>query len=321
MCNSVYETECPQIGIEGGCCGPCWGDTLGDILPGGWFAYGINGTCGEPGPPIGVDWGDGNTCGSGMGPWRFCFDLITRGNPDCNLDSTRKDLSVGFFTFADGETGSWTGDASVCAYDGPAKISLKAKCGRVSTSDVEILGPLCTGDTLHYPLEEDGVTHWEWNISPFWAAPSLTNTGENGGMIEVPMVNTTDEPVDVAGVLIGRQTGSEDIVIRQFTFKLNDPVTCETVAVEPSTGSPADRMIRLYPVPADQSVVLEWAFDIQRDALIDIYNSQGMWQEQIEVNSSEGNRKMINTAQWPSGIYLVSLSNTDFRYVAKLVKM
>ncbi|MBL0009570.1 MAG: hypothetical protein IPP25_21005 [Saprospiraceae bacterium] len=79
-----------------------------------------------------------------MGPWKFCFDLTTRGNPDCNLDSTRKDLSIGFFTFADGETGAWTGDASVCAYDGPGKISLKAKCGRVSTSDVEILGPFCT---------------------------------------------------------------------------------------------------------------------------------------------------------------------------------
>ena len=45
MCNSVYETECPQMGVDGACCNPCWGDTLGDILPGGWFAYGINGTC------------------------------------------------------------------------------------------------------------------------------------------------------------------------------------------------------------------------------------------------------------------------------------
>lgn len=321
MCNSVYETECPQMGIEGGCCGPCWGDTLGDILPGGWFAYGINGTCSVPGPPIGVDWGDGNTCGTGMGPWSFCFDLITRGNPDCNLDSTRKDLSVGFFTFADGETGAWTGDASVCAYDGPAKISLKAKCGRVSTSDVEILGPLCTGDTLQYPLEEDGVTHWEWNISPFWAAPSLTNTGDNNSEINSPLINTSEQPVDVTGVLIGRQAGSEDIVIKQFTFKLLDVETCEIVSVEPSNGSPSEGKIRLYPMPADQSVVVEWSFILQQSASIDIYNSHGVFQEKIRVPTGNGNQKRIDTGSWSPGIYYITLSNSDFKYVAKLIKI
>ncbi len=321
MCNSVFETDCPQMGVTGGCCGPCWGDTLGDILPGGWFAYGVNGTCATPGPPIRVDWGDGNTCGAGMGPWSFCFNLITRGNPDCNLDSTRKDLSVGFFTFADGETGSWTGSASVCAYDGPAKISLKAKCGRVSTSDIEILEPMCSGDTLHYPMDEEGITHWEWNISPFRAAPSLTNTSENGSVIVSPLINTSDEPMDVTGMLIGRQTGSEDIVLKQFTFKLKDAETCGTVSVDPSSESSSEGKIRLYPMPVDQSVVLEWAFELQRTATIDIYNSQGVWQEKLIAIPGEGNQKRIPTGTWAPGIYVITLSNADFSYVAKLVKL
>jgi hypothetical protein len=321
ICNSVYETDCPQMGVTGACCGPCWGETIGDLLPGGWFAYGVNGSCPTPGPPVAVDWGDGNTCGAGMGPWSFCFDLVTRGNPDCNMDSTRKDLSVGFFTFADGEVGAWTGDASVCAYDGPAKISLKAKCGRISTSDTEILEPLCSGDTLQYPMDVEGVTHWEWNISPHWAAPSLTNTSENGSVIVSPLVNTGDEPVDVTGMLIGRQAGSEDIVIKQFTFKLNDAETCGTVSVDPSSESSSVGKIRLYPMPVDQSVVLEWAFALDRPATIDIYNSQGVLQGNLPVLVGEGNQKRIPTGTWAPGIYVITLSNADFSYVARLVKL
>jgi hypothetical protein len=321
MCSSLYETDCPQTGIDGACCNPCWSDTAGDTLPGGWFAYGIDGSCPGLGPPIRLDWGDGNTCGGGMGPWSFCFDLTTRDIADCMGDTTRKDLSIGFFTFADGETGAWTGNASVCAYDTPAKLSLKAKCGRISTSDVEILGPFCPGDTLQYPLQEEGVTPWEWNISPFWAAPALTNTGDNNAEIQTPLINTTEETVDVTGVMIGRQTGSEDIVVKQFTFKLLDDEACGTVSVEPSKGSPVEGKIRLYPLPADQSVVLEWSFVLQQSANIEIYNSHGVFQEKISVPTGEGNQKRIATGTWSPGIYYITLGNSAFKYVAKLVKI
>ena len=59
MCHLLYSADCPAVGgIQGGCCGPCWINS-GEILPPGWFAYGINGSCATPGPPISVDWGDG----------------------------------------------------------------------------------------------------------------------------------------------------------------------------------------------------------------------------------------------------------------------
>lgn len=321
MCNSVFESDCPQSGVHGACCGPCWEDNQGDLLPPGWFAYGINGTCATPGPPVGVDWGDGNSCGRGMGPWHFCFDLITRGTPDCLGDSTRQDLSLGFFTFSDGETGAWTGDQSVCAYDLPLKLSLKAKCGRVTTHDLEQLPPLCSGDTLIYQIEEPGVTSWEWNISPFWAVPYFTNHGENGTTIAAPLINDNHEPVDITGILIGHTTGTEDIELRKFKFKLLDAETCGTVSVAPSNGSGAPGRIRLYPMPVDERVMLEWDFELLHSASITIYNSHGIQQEEIPVSTDDGHRKQIVTSSWSPGIYLVRLSNSDVSYVTKLVKL
>jgi hypothetical protein len=319
MCNSSYEVDCPHQGIEGACCNPCWIDTIGTILPAGWFAYNINGSCATPGPPVAVDWGDGGHCGGGMGPWQFCFDLKTRDVPDCMGDSTKMDLSIGFFTFADGETGAWTGNASICALDVPLKLSYKAKCGRIATHDLEHLPDLCSGDILEYRIEEQDISHWEWNISPHWAVPYLTNRGDNGFNIEAPLVNNTDEPVDITAVLIGYTEGSNDKVIRQFTFKLKDAVTCETVSTE-SPKVDLDKL-KVYPIPANESVMLEWSFDLERDATVEIYNSHGMVQDILNVSSADGQRKRIDMSDWSQGIYYISLSNGDFRYVARMVKM
>ncbi len=320
ICNTYYESSCPDGGVYGGCCGPCW-ETPGNLLPPGWFAYGINGSCPQPGPPVSVDWGDGNTCGNGMGPWKFCFDLTTRDVPDCMTDTTRKDLSIGFVTFADGETGAWTGSSSVCGGDAPLKISLQAKCGRVSILDTEQLPPLCNGDTLQYIIDEPGVSHWEWNISPFWAVPYLTNKGENGFPINAPLVNYSGEPVDIQATLIGHMNVSPDKVVKKFTFKLDDQGTCETVSTESANGSRVDASkLRVFPVPANESVVLEWSFEVEKDASLEIYNSQGIRQELTTVSVSDRNQKRIDTSTWPQGVYMVSLSNGKIRYVARIAK-
>jgi hypothetical protein len=323
MCNSVYEVDCPHKGVIGGCCGPCWGDTLGEILPGGWFAYGINGTCPDPGPPIRVDWGDGNTCGAKMGPWKFCFDLTTRDAPDCLGDSTRRDLSLGFFTFSDGETGSWTGSATVCAYDQPVKLTLKAKCGRVSTRNPETLPNLCSGDTLEYLLDEPNISHWEWNISPFWAVPYLPNQGENGFTIVAPLINLSGKPVDITGNLIGHESGSTDIVLKKFKFKLLDTETCNIVSVDHpnSTNDGRYHKIKIYPTPASDYATLEWYFNLTSDAFISIYTTDGVKVKQIAVTPNDGHTKQIYTGSLSPGIYTVSLSNTAFNYMTKLVRL
>lgn len=320
MCSSVYEIDCPLQGITGGCCEPCWVEDSGTILPAGWFAYGIDGSCAQPGPPIALDWGDGNSCGAGMGPWQFCFDLKTRDVPDCLMDSTRQDLSLGFFTFADGEIGAWVGDSSVCALDAPLKLSLKAKCGRVTTHDTEYLPDLQSGDTLQYHIEEPEVSHWEWNISPFWAVPYLTNHGSNGFTIEAPLVNHTGQPVEITGILIGYISGSEDKVIRKFSFTMDETILSNE-NVEPHSGSNQNpNALRVFPMPANESIMVEWSFDLQQDAEIEVYNSHGVRQDIIRVSSAEANQKRMDISHWSQGVYFISLGNHDFRYVTKVVK-
>lgn len=165
MCNALYESDCPNAGgITGGCCGPCW-NNQGDVLPGGWFAYGINGTCPTMGPPIAVDWGDGNTCGGGMGPWKFCFDLITRSFPDCLSEPSALDLSIKFFTTSDGETGSWIGNASVCGLDQPAKLTLPFCCMNAGPGEKEIFKK-CNNEVFDYELTDASVDYYTWSVEP-----------------------------------------------------------------------------------------------------------------------------------------------------------
>ena len=317
-CNSAYETDCPHMGLQGACCGPCWLDMPGDLLPPGWFAYGINGTCAEPGPPVGVDWGDGNTCGSGMGPWSFCFDLITRNTPDCMTDSTRMDLTIGLTTYADGETGAWTGSASVCALDGPLKMSLKAKCGRVSTQPLEVLPDLCTGDTLKYMIETEGIDRWEWNLSPFVNIPYLPNHGGNGSLIQAPLINTATEPIQIDAILIGYIEGSEDKLIRKFTFNLLDEVTCGIVSTSNPTS--ADQYIEVRPVPAREEAIIMWSFETSDDARLEVFDMNGRFiTTQVLQDLSEKQVK-LNTGDLLSGVYILAIVDGANRQTARLIK-
>jgi hypothetical protein len=201
--NILYDPFCPNLGgITGGCCGPCWGAPLGTILPAGWFAYGINGTCPTLGPPVRVDWGDGNTCGGGMGPWYFCFDLNVRDYPDCTSDPTTRDLSLGFFTFSDGETGSWTGSASVCALDQPAKLSLPMTCCNASDDEV-MLDTISSGQTLTYTIDVPGVDSWIWNTTDGTVNGADPGSGGPGTIIMDTLLNSSSSIQTVYYFFIG----------------------------------------------------------------------------------------------------------------------
>ncbi|MEO5906468.1 MAG: T9SS type A sorting domain-containing protein, partial [Saprospiraceae bacterium] len=179
MCHLLYESDCPNLGgLTGGCCGPCWNTNVGEILPPGWFAYGINGSCAAPGPPIAVDWGDGNSCGCCMGPWLFCFDLVVRADSNCVEDSSH-DLSIGFFTFADGQVGSWTGGPSVCDMDQPAKMTLPFCCSSVETQHINI-DTLCGGVTFDYILPDNGADYWQWTYITDTITGALEGSGGPG---------------------------------------------------------------------------------------------------------------------------------------------
>lgn len=182
LCHNLYDPNCPATpGLMGGCCGPCWGAPLGTILPGGWFAYGINGTCNTPGPPVGVDWGDGGNCGT-MGSWSFCFDMNVKEYPEC-LDG--QTLSLGFFTFADGEIGAWVGGPSVCALDQPLELTLPMCCDEIQYVEEEV-EPICSGQQFVYIIDEPGVEYWEWTTDP----GSITGTTEGSGFPGAAVINT-----------------------------------------------------------------------------------------------------------------------------------
>jgi len=220
ICNNLFDPDCPLgAGIMGGCCGPCWGTPLGDILPGGWFAYGINGTCPTPGPPVRVDWGDGNTCGGGMGPWEFCFELQTRPYPDCNEDNSTMNLQLGFVTFADGEVGSWTGGASVCRLDQPLSLTLPMCCD-VLQEAYEELDPICSEQQFVYSIYEDGVDFWQWTVDPGLVTGATPGEGPPGTVIINTLVNNGDDPEIVTYTFLGFAGGACPVFQKEVTIEV-----------------------------------------------------------------------------------------------------
>jgi gliding motility-associated-like protein len=225
MCNILYDPECPNLGgITGGCCGPCWGTPWGDYLPGGWFAYGINGTCGTPGPPVAYDWGDGNSCGGGMGPWAFCFDLIVRPYPDCLDDATTMNLLLGFTTTADGETGSWTGGASVCALDQPASVTLPMCCTELMEA-VEELEPICSDQLFLYVIDEPGVDFWQWTVSSGTVTGALPGSGGPGYVVINTLVNAGTDAETVTYTFLGFAGGACPVFQKEVSIEVYPEIT------------------------------------------------------------------------------------------------
>ncbi len=217
MCNLLYDVDCPDLGgITGGCCGPCW-DNPGDILPPGWFAYGINGTCPITGHPT-VDWGDGNTCGGGMGPWAFCFDLNVRPYPECLEDPSTMNLSLGFFTTADGETGAWTGGPSVCALDQPLSLTLPMCCSEIASDNV-VLDPICSEQNFVYSIDVTDVDFWTWT---FDGGSSVTGgssgQGGPGSLIIATLINNGTDPEEGVYTFLGFAGGACPVFIREVSI-------------------------------------------------------------------------------------------------------
>lgn len=217
MCNLLFDPDCPNTGgLLGGCCNPCWGTPLGTVLPGGWFAYGINGSCPNPGPPIRLDWGDGNTCGGGMGPWAFCFDLKIRNYPDCQGSSSSSDLKLGFVTMADGETGAWTGNASICALDQPASVNLPLCCNGLSQVS-ESANPICSNQTFEYTLSDPNVDYWEWTVQSSVVMGAKNGKGFVQEEIKDTLINPGNTLETVIYTIVGYGGGPCQVLIKELS--------------------------------------------------------------------------------------------------------
>lgn len=107
ICNSG-DFDCPNTGT-----------TQDSPMPPGWFFVGsVNG------------WGDGQGCGTTNGPWNFCFTLTTKTSEDCSSETPfQADASVRIYTFADGETGAYTGGSNdICGADIPYGVEGSLNC-------------------------------------------------------------------------------------------------------------------------------------------------------------------------------------------------
>ena len=124
----------------------------GDFVPAGWYVTGTPGSnnCNIQEPQC--SWGISQPCNS-FSYHTLCFDLKVRDDIDCNLSTAAADLSVGVFTFGDGETGGWPQQG--CDEDGAFIKNFGAECCEqlgVFIPDKTI--DVCGGVTTVIDLEE-----------------------------------------------------------------------------------------------------------------------------------------------------------------------
>ncbi|MDX1409055.1 MAG: PKD domain-containing protein, partial [Saprospiraceae bacterium] len=205
MCNVLFDSQCSGTSFQGGSDGPCWGGIPGDgdVLPPGWFHYNIQGACPEIGHPN-VDWGDGACCSCSMGPWQFCFELTVRSVPVCATDST-SDLSVGFFTFADGETGTWTAGPSICGQGEPAYARFALCCAVAPDAlfSAEVQELVLTTENLS---TGGGSYLWQFGDGDTSTAISPMHTYDGPGQYTVTLIVTNQCGTDTSSVLIDVST-------------------------------------------------------------------------------------------------------------------
>ncbi|MDX1478920.1 MAG: PKD domain-containing protein, partial [Saprospiraceae bacterium] len=207
LCNVLYDSQCSGNTFQGGSSGPCWGGIPGDgdVLPPGWFHYNIQGACPEIGHPN-VDWGDGACCSCSMGPWQFCFELTVRPVPVCDTDST-SDLSVGFFTFADGETGTWTGGPSNCGQGAPAFARFELCCATapVAQFTTEVQGLVLTTENQS---TGGGTYLWHFGDGDTSVATNPTHVYQGAGQYTVTLIVTNECGTDTSSMVIDVMTTS-----------------------------------------------------------------------------------------------------------------
>jgi hypothetical protein len=178
-----------------------------------------------------VDWGDGNTCNGITGPWQFCFTLRVNESIDT---ITNPELSVGFFTFADGEVGTWFDGMSSCKNDMPVR-QFFAYCAEPGpapdaafTFDVDEFG------TAHFTNTSlGGITyHWNFGDGSFSNLVHPEHTYVQNGTYTVTLIAYADCSSDTTVVEIN-------------------------VIITATQSTPAFRSLNIYPNPNTGQFILE----------------------------------------------------------------
>ncbi|MEO7176983.1 MAG: PKD-like domain-containing protein, partial [Saprospiraceae bacterium] len=184
------DPSCTSPGISGG-----------DGLPAGWYAY-----RGTPDPD--VTYGDGAGCGTTNGPYEVNFTLRTRNydGPEGCSETGFHDCDVVMYTFADGETGSWSGSSSVCAQDQPKFLNRELNCCEGPTID-PIEKTICSGSSTAIEITSNQDPDVDYT---FTVVPNGGVTGEASGtgkFLNQILINTTTTVKTVIWYVSGKKDG------------------------------------------------------------------------------------------------------------------
>lgn len=144
-------------------------------------------------------------------------------------------LMLGFFTTADGETGSWTGSASVCALDQPAFVTLPMCCSELMEAE-EVLEPICSNQQFVYAIDEPDVDYWEWTVDPTPVTGATPGSGGPGTVIINTLVNAGTDVETVLYTFLGFAGGACPVfqkevsidVYPEIRVTLDPQVMCST---------------------------------------------------------------------------------------------
>ena len=192
-------------------------------------------------------------------------------------------------------------------------------------------------------MYEEGISHWDWNISPAWAAPMIGHSGQNGFTVQTTVKNETNEVVDVTGLFIGHANGSQDVTIKKVHFKVSpcnplidipDYVGNEKpVKINPpsSGGNITENIIesrsiedanalKVFPVPSRDRVVVQWPdLDINA-AEMNIYDVHGKQVEKIKIADGNSGHYAIDISEYATGVYFISIISNGKVFAGRLIR-
>ncbi|HSF88673.1 MAG TPA: T9SS type A sorting domain-containing protein, partial [Saprospiraceae bacterium] len=84
-----------------------------------------------------------------------------------------------------------------------------------------------------------------------------------------------------------------------------------------------DYSLKVYPIPATETIQVEWAIDMDDATTLIIYDIRGqlMYQSNLSKPEIDGHRTQINVRDYVDGVYLVLLQTKQTILTSRLLKM
>jgi gliding motility-associated-like protein len=166
-------------------------------------------------------------------------------------------LELGFFTTADGETGSWTGNSNVCALDQPAFVTLPMCCNELEEG-FDMLDPICSEQPFVYVIDEPGVEYWTWTVESQGVNGAFPGEGGPGSTIIHVLTNTSGDPEIVTYTFLGFAGGACPVFIKEVEIEVFPEIDVDLDS-EPMCSTP-DEPYELTPTVTGGTGAYEYSW-------------------------------------------------------------